>query len=126
MRLPAKPQSVKVARRLVHSCLPEWLHDLQRDIVVLLTSELVTNAVIHGGPHAAGAELGLEVTLTAGGVRVEVSDGGAGVPAVDGTGRDGLSGRGLLMVQALARQWGVRPELAGKSVWFEVDALPSP
>jgi len=52
-----------------------------------------------------------------------VSDQGAGVPLAGDGSTDALSGRGILMVEAMASAWGVRPNGPGKSVWFEVDAM---
>lgn len=53
-------------------------------------------------------------------VRVEVTDRGVGLPVV-GDGRlDGVSGRGLVLLDALSMAWGVIPTGAGKVVWFEV------
>ncbi|MHB9858165.1 ATP-binding protein [Streptomyces sp. YIM S03343] len=87
------------------------------DVAVLLTSELVTNALIHTDHDAV-----LTATVGPGGLHVEVRDFVARrprlcVPDVD----DGTHGRGLLLVQSLADAWGVRTHGVGKSVWFELD-----
>jgi len=123
VRLLAKPETVKTARRLVRSCLLGWGQQSQVDVAVLLTSEVVTNAVLHGGPHAPGAQLDLDVDVSPRRVRVEVSDQGAGVPLAGDGSTEALSGRGILMVEAMASAWGIRPNGPGKSVWFEVDAM---
>ncbi|MCP9943783.1 ATP-binding protein [Streptomyces somaliensis] len=82
----------------------------------LLASELVTNALVH-------TEYGAVVTATLAGdvLRVEVRDFAPEppdphLPVTD----DGTHGRGLLLVQALADEWGVRVQGAGKAVWFEL------
>ncbi|WP_345041861.1 ATP-binding protein [Streptomyces sannanensis] len=86
------------------------------DVAELLTSELVTNALIH-------TDEGAVVTATVGGsrLRVEVGDSttvlpGPRMPTAD----EGTHGRGLFLVQALADAWGVRAQGAGKVVWFEL------
>lgn len=88
----------------------------------LLASEVATNVVQHAGPHFAGSEMVVVVSTTVGGVRVEVADGHPGVPVVGDGSLDGLSGRGVLLLDALASAWGVIPDSPGKVVWFEVSA----
>ena len=127
MRLLARPESVQEARRFVGDCLDGWGGDGRADVAVLLTSEVVTNAVLHGGPHGPGAEVSLKVHLSPRRARVEVSDTGGGIPTTGDGNLDGLSGRGLLIVEAMASVWGVRANgvgRMGKTVWFEVDSMP--
>ncbi|MFJ9829721.1 ATP-binding protein [Streptomyces sp. NPDC101160] len=87
------------------------------DVAELLTSELVTNALVH-------TEQGAIVTATVDPeqLRVEVRDfvpdlKQPSVPPAD----DGTHGRGLVLVQALADSWGVDRSGAGKVVWFELN-----
>lgn len=86
------------------------------DTVELLTSELVTNAVIHArsGPELL-VRLGDRV------VHVEVCDGDANPPTRRPRAMDAASGRGIAIVEELATEWGVEhiPD-DGKRVWFEV------
>lgn len=91
--------------------------------MVLLTSEVVTNVVLHAGPHRPNDEAVLRVVLTDDLVRVEVTDQHPGTPRIDGAAvSDGLSGRGVLLLDVLASAWGVVPIGRGKVVWFEVQA----
>ena len=86
---------------------------------VLLTSEVVTNALRNGtGQVRVGCDAD---TLT---VRVEVGDDDRGRPHVRRAGADEESGRGMFLVDALASAWGVTDTAHGKVVWFEVPAQP--
>jgi DNA-binding NarL/FixJ family response regulator len=86
------------------------------EVVELLTSELVTNAVRHA--HSA-ARVAVEVVGAK--VRVSVTDDGPGVPATAKPSPDSESGRGLELVDGLADRWGVIELEVGKTVWFEAD-----
>ena len=122
LHLPSRPTSPGEARRFVGDVLRE--HGLSTCEVVeaaqLLTSELVTNAVL----HAAGAiDVDVDLDLTA--VRVEVADVSAERPAPRDATPEDTSGRGLHLVEAMARAWGVdRACEDGKVVWFELDVPP--
>jgi len=91
--------------------------------VLLLVSELVTNACLH-----AGGPTGLALHGTTRSVRVEVSDAGGGSPVPrlpHEPGRPG--GHGLHIVEQLASGWGtVRQQGGGKTVWLEVPAPLTP
>ena len=120
-RFPPRAESVRLARRFVLSALSGWSQEAT-DVVVLLTSEVVTNVIRHAGPHLPGEHVLVGVARTADGVRVEVADGHPGMPVVGPGGLDQLSGRGLLCLDAWASAWGVVPNDSGKVVWFEVAA----
>jgi anti-sigma regulatory factor (Ser/Thr protein kinase) len=115
LTLPAEPTSVSRARRLVSTALTAWDLDHLTDEVVLLTSELVTNAVIH-------ARTPFEVALSVSDqvLRVVVADGSPAVPLRKSYGATATTGRGLELVETIARQWGTEPREAGKVVWFEI------
>jgi anti-sigma regulatory factor (Ser/Thr protein kinase) len=87
-------------------------------VAELLTSELVTNALIHTDDDAV-----LTATVGPRGVRVEVRDFVAGRPRPSAPGSgEATNGRGLVLLESLADAWGVRAHGVGKSVWFELDA----
>ncbi|MFJ3825892.1 ATP-binding protein [Streptomyces nodosus] len=96
------------------------------ETLVLLVSELVTNAVVHTGCPAV-----LRLLLTgvrddasgapAGMVRLEVADASARPPAPRHATGDETGGRGLELVDGLADRWGWDPEGVGKRIWCEVD-----
>jgi anti-sigma regulatory factor (Ser/Thr protein kinase) len=115
--LEARPQSARAARLFVEAMLREWRREHVTDLVTLLTSELVTNAVVH-----ARSPVDLDVDCLHDGVRVCVHDRGEGVPVRRHVSIEATSGRGLALVDTLARRWGIDPEPAGKAVWFEVSA----
>lgn len=111
------PSAVGVARRYVRDVLhSERVDEKVTGVVELLTSEVVTNAVLHA--HGAGE---LALTVTEDTIRVEVDDPSGLLPVRRCAGRDALGGRGLAIVAVLARAWGVEPNREGKRVWFEVD-----
>lgn len=83
------------------------------DEVLLLASELVTNAVCHGA-----APVLLSVTWGDGSVRVEVADQSPARPVLKTVEWDAPSGRGLLLVDGLASDWGALASGSGKTVWF--------
>lgn len=89
------------------------------EVATLLTSELVTNALVH-------AEGGAVVTAIAGDrLRIEVRDFVSGLPEPKAPTADGTSGRGLMLVRSLADRWGIRSHGVGKCVWFELGGGPA-
>ncbi|MBB2911316.1 anti-sigma regulatory factor (Ser/Thr protein kinase) [Streptosporangium becharense] len=119
--LSAAPASVRAARSLVRRELSMWgAHDLVDDCV-LIVSELVTNAIRHGGAACA-----LRIRGGEGFVHGELFDPGAGTPRVRVRDMEATGGRGLQIVGSLADDWGVtHPAAGGKTVWF-VLTLPGP
>ena len=111
--------SLRSARHFAAGLLDK--HDIQaRETVVLLVSELVSNAVQHGGPHGPTAIVDLEVAAHSDRVRIGVTDAGDGDPRAGNGAVDLPSGRGLLLVEALASRWGCDRLPVGKTVWFEL------
>jgi anti-sigma regulatory factor (Ser/Thr protein kinase) len=86
------------------------------EIATLLTSELVTNAVVHAAPPMV-----LRAWITDAVIRVEVHDGGTGaLPAPKRPWVGDTTGRGLTIIEALASRWGADHTSDGKCVWFEL------
>ncbi|MER6120260.1 ATP-binding protein [Streptomyces sp. NPDC001743] len=110
-------RSVRAARDFVREALADWgTGEARADDVVLCVSELATNALLHGVPPGRGYRL-MVWLRDAGQVYVEVHDSGDGEPGVREP--DGESGRGLVIVDALADRWGVGERSPGKVVWCE-------
>ncbi|MGW1795828.1 SpoIIE family protein phosphatase [Streptomyces sp. NPDC001984] len=120
-------RSVATARSFVRDTLQGWgFADIVDDAVVL-TSELVTNAVVHAGTHADVLCL-----RTEDGVRIEVADRYPerevplqGSPVNMGS-PDREGGRGLQLCAALAGRWGVEYTPTHKNVWFQLDLPERP
>ncbi len=122
-----EPTAAAAARRFVRDTLQAWVgagadadgHGLVDD-AVLLTSELVTNAVVH-----AGTPVQVTCRVAAGAVEVTVSDGHPArlVPEPaenEHSPAERTSGRGLLLPSALASAWGVTYGRSTKAVWFRL------
>jgi anti-sigma regulatory factor (Ser/Thr protein kinase) len=112
---PGTPAGARAARHFVRDALSASDHQV-RDTILLLTSELATNAVLHAGSKF---EVAIE-SLENGSVRVAVTDDDPKVPQPGAAPPDGLTGRGLDVVDALASAWGVDSHRHRKVVWFEV------
>ncbi len=93
------------------------------ETLVLLISELVTNAVVHTGCPAVLRMLfpGAAAGSCAGTVRVEVADRSDCPPRQRHADREETGGRGLELVDGLADRWGWQREGTGKRIWCEVD-----
>ena len=118
LALPPEAASAGPARRFVQKLLGDF--GLASDVVdaaVLLTSELVTNAVLH-----TGSAVELRVAVRVGvGTRIEVRDGSELLPLARVHDADSVTGRGLHLVEMLASAFGVvSVPGGGKSVWFVV------
>jgi anti-sigma regulatory factor (Ser/Thr protein kinase) len=109
-------RAVPETRRALRELLRHWGRPGQSETAELLTSELVTNALVHTDQDAV-----LTATVGPDCLRVEVRDfvPGRPQPRRPDTG-DGTHGRGLVLVQSLADAWGVRPHGIGKAIWFEL------
>jgi GAF domain-containing protein/anti-sigma regulatory factor (Ser/Thr protein kinase) len=107
-------ESTPVARHWVAA----HLRDVPAEVVEcagLLTSELVTNAVLH-----AGTPLCVTLNILPDRIRVDVADGNPSFPSLKDYGRDAATGRGLTLFNTLSSNWGVEAAGGGKIVWFEL------
>jgi PAS domain S-box-containing protein len=117
--LAAEPRSAGTARARVRDTLTQWgVADLV-DTACLLVTEVLTNAIQH-----ARSPVELQLYLTASEVIVEVSDDSAQLPQRCLPDQEEESGRGLLLVEALAASWGARLAETGKTVWFTLAVVP--
>ena len=112
--LDTEPSAVGSTRRAVARLLGGADEDVV-DRVLLCTSELVTNALEHGGPPVE-----VRAFVSDGLVRVEVSDGSEHRPHVQHPGPDSTRGRGLLIVERCADRWGIVERGEVKTVWCEI------
>jgi anti-sigma regulatory factor (Ser/Thr protein kinase) len=104
--------SVALARRFAADALDGVSLPVASD-VVLLVSELATNAILHA---ATRFDLCIERSDEA--IRVEVIDGGAGQARRQSPSPSDLHGRGLQLVESLSDDWGTRQDGSTKAVWF--------
>jgi len=133
-----EPAAVAAARKFVRDTLCSWLDagpgmaaDAAADgglvdDAVLLTSELVTNAITHTA-SGTGGKVVVTVYRADTRVRVEVRDDGSDhTPAVCSYDTAEVSGYGLGLVELIARCWGYRGGQRGRIVWFMLEWKPSP
>ncbi|MFF4430404.1 ATP-binding protein [Streptomyces sp. NPDC001513] len=111
---PRSPRSVAAARHFTRDTLRAWAATERLDDMLLCVSELATNALRYGVPRGRGYLLRL-FGFEDGTVRVEVHDSGPGFSRI--TGRP--HGHGLILVAAVADEWGVLARTPGKVVWCE-------
>ena len=107
-------ESTPVARHWIAA----HLRDLPAEVsscAALLTSELVTNAVLH-----AATPMSVTLHTLPDRIRIDVADGNPAFPSVKEYGKDAATGRGLTLFNALASNWGVQAVEGGKIVWFEL------
>jgi anti-sigma regulatory factor (Ser/Thr protein kinase) len=109
------PESVRGARLFVASALAAWHLDDVAEVVVLLTSEVATNAVRH-----ARTAFRVSLELRPPEILVKVRDGSRAVPQIQEPPLDAEGGRGLPMVRILSSRWGCTTTADGKLVWFAV------
>ena len=128
VRYGCDPADVGPARRWTERALMTRLPDTASAVVgdaVLVVSELVTNAI---RAHCSAVAVGIAVEPDS--VRVAVSDNAAGTPTPKQAAPEEPAGRGLAIVAAVARQWGVRPcdidGREGKEVWARLSLTREP
>ena len=123
LTVPGRPEEVGRARSFVAGLAgPSACGAGAADTAALLTSELVTNAMLHTNSGTADGTVTIVVVDVAGGLIVEVIDDGAPDrgPEVQGD-RYASHGHGLFLVEQLAARWGYLRDVAGTTVWFQLD-----
>ncbi|AVH54953.1 MULTISPECIES: SpoIIE family protein phosphatase [Streptomyces] len=110
------PEAVGHARRFTKRTLRAWDTGDYTDAVLLIVSELVTNALVH-----TDGQVRLDLTLVNHRLRVAVADNSARSPIKPTSiGWEATGGRGILLVEAMSAAWGTVPVSGGKQVWAEV------
>lgn len=113
--LARRPHAPRRARDFVRES-PVFVTEPAREAATLAVSELVTNAVVHGRPPIV-----LSVERARSDVQITVADDDPTWPVLRPRSRDAVDGRGMQVVDAVAKSWGVRDRLVGKAVWLLVD-----
>lgn len=121
LTLPADASAPSQARKALRRALSGAVSESCADVIALLSTELITNAVMHAHSPAV-----LRVWVDEHQVRVEVQDHSPAAPRVRHYGRESTTGRGMRLVQNLARRWGTAPVPPGKLVWFELSIPTDP
>jgi anti-sigma regulatory factor (Ser/Thr protein kinase) len=127
VRLATGPAAPAEARRRVRDAIRSWRVPVDLDAALLLTSELVTNAIRHEAGQEAGQgaqAVMLAITSSRGRLRVDVHDTSRSLPAVAEVPADAETGRGLLLVETLSAEWGFYRTPAGKAVYFTLAFEP--
>jgi anti-sigma regulatory factor (Ser/Thr protein kinase) len=120
VRLTAGPAAAAEARRQVKAAIRTWEIPVDPDTAVLLTSELMTNAIRH---EVTGIVV-LAITCSCGQLRVDVHDTSRALPMLVDAPVDAETGRGLMLVATLSAEWGFYRTPAGKAVYFTLAFQP--
>jgi len=126
LTIPGRPAEVSGARAFIARTLTASgkRPTVDLDAATLLTSELVTNAIVHTASGAPGGTVTVVVVDVPDGVLIEViDDGSAATPVVKGE-LLATDGHGLFLVQQLTAQWGYLRDAAGTTVWFHLAPAP--
>ncbi|WP_128380700.1 SpoIIE family protein phosphatase [Streptomyces cavernae] len=111
--------ALSAARHMIRTAVRTWGVRDRTDEVELVADELITNALLH---TEGAAVITLRVlTGSARRLRIEVEDTSSALPRRREAGEQGVSGRGLLLVDQLTDIWGVEPRGGGKVVWCEFE-----
>ena len=119
VRLAREPSSAAEARGRVRSALQAWQVPVDPDIAILLTSDLVTNAINYGD----GETITLAIRCGHGHLRIDVYDTSCSLPAAADEPAQ-TAGRGLVLVAALSTAWGSFRTPAGKAMYFALAFQP--
>ncbi len=122
--LPLTAGAASLARGAIRAEVGDRLGEEELEIVEVLVTELVTNAVAHSGLEP-GESVVLHLAVAPERLRVEVCDGGVGFDPGEVARADGAPGGfGLMMVDRAASRWGVATD-DGNCVWLELDRRPA-
>jgi anti-sigma regulatory factor (Ser/Thr protein kinase) len=122
LTLPPTARSAREGRRFVVQALTDWDCDALIDAAALLTSEVITNAVLH-----ARTPLTVSIQRTRlGHIQIEVSDGSPVEPHRRTPAADATTGRGIGLLEELAASWSVSTTQTGKTVTFTLDSRSDP
>jgi hypothetical protein len=117
--LHAGPMAPGIARGQIRATIAAWDIPVDMSIAILLTSELVTNAVM----HEAGEAIKLVITCGYGQLGVDVHDTSCELPVPADGPPDAETGRGLVLVAGLSSSWGYYRTSTGKAVYFTLAFL---
>ncbi|MEY2580397.1 MAG: hypothetical protein QOE09_246 [Ilumatobacteraceae bacterium] len=108
-------RSLSSCRTFIGQTLASWHLDHLTEDATIVGSELATNAVLH-----ARTNFSLSVAWRGDTVRVSVADSSQDMPVMGNPTPTTVTGRGLLLVDALARRWGVEVDTGGKTIWADL------
>src|SRR5215469_2601979 len=120
VHLTAGPAAAGEARKQVREAIGAWDIPVDPDLEILLTSELVTNAI----RHEVTGIVTLAITCSCGQLRVDVHDTSRALPMLIDAAADTETGRGLMLVATLSAEWGFYRTPAGKAVYFTLATEP--
>ncbi|HLX50762.1 MAG TPA: ATP-binding protein [Streptosporangiaceae bacterium] len=112
--LAAGPAAPAQARGQVRAAICTWDVPVDPDVAILLTSELVTNAIT----HEVGETIMLAISCSGNHLRVDVHDSSCALPVPEDAPVDAETGRGLMLVNSLSSEWGCYRTPTGKAVYF--------
>ena len=114
VRLSREPAAAAEARSQVRAIICAWKIPVDPDIAVLLTSDMVTNSIVHGD----GKTITLAIRCSFGHLRIDVYDASRSLPMAVNEPAVTKTGPGLVLVAALSTEWGSFLTPAGKVVYF--------
>ena len=120
VRLARVPSAAGEARDQVREAIRAWKIPVDPDIAILLTSDLVTNAIAHGD----GPTVTVAIRCSRDHLRVDVYDSPRSIPLPADKPADAEIGQGLILVATLSDEWGSFRTPAGKAVYFTLAFQP--
>jgi anti-sigma regulatory factor (Ser/Thr protein kinase) len=124
VRLTTGPAASAEARRQVRAAICAWEIPVDPDVAILLTSELVTNAIRHEVTGNVTLAVTFSGTCSVGQLRVDVHDTSRFLPMLVDASTQDEAGRGLMLVTTLSDEWGFYRTPAGKAVYFTLAFEP--